>query len=199
MLPLSLEKNLEAIYARHAQTLEEYAREALCRPGCAFCCTDVGAVDASTLEAARIRHRLLSMPGKEQKHVARALAENRKTLMQKGIARCAFLNAENLCHIYDIRPFSCRGLYSERECKGNGAAMRRGARDLAGQTFRQIQALDSPGYSGHIAHLLLLLDDADFRKTYLSGAFHPERIHVFGKAHGLVINRVVSPSAPVTP
>jgi hypothetical protein len=55
---------------------------------------------------------------------------------------------------------------------------------------RELQRLDDTGYSGHISYVLHLLEDASFRKLYQSGGFAPEKVMKFGKAHGLIINKL---------
>jgi hypothetical protein len=54
-----------------------------------------------------------------------------------------------------------------------------------------MQQLDDTGYSGHLSHILYLLEKPGFRNFYLAGGFDPSRIMKFGKAHGLIINRFV--------
>jgi uncharacterized protein len=48
---------LADIYDRFENETRELRRDAVCRPGCAFCCTEMGTVDLTTLEAVAIRER----------------------------------------------------------------------------------------------------------------------------------------------
>jgi hypothetical protein len=66
------------------------------------------------------------------------------------------------------------------------------ALNLAKQTVKKIQQLDSSGYSGHISYILFLLDKEEFRKRYLRGKFKPQKIADFGQSHGILINSSIS-------
>ena len=48
-------KELDVIYARYEREVALYKAGAICKPGCAFCCTHFGNVDVTTLEG-RIIH-----------------------------------------------------------------------------------------------------------------------------------------------
>lgn len=48
---------LADIYDRFENETRELRRDAVCRPGCAFCRTEMGTVDLTTLEAVAIRER----------------------------------------------------------------------------------------------------------------------------------------------
>jgi len=70
----------------------------------------------------------------------------------------------------------------------------REAVELGKETVTELQQLDDRGYSGHISYILHLLDRHAFRKLYLAGGFHPEKIADYRKSHGIVINlAAVSP------
>ncbi len=103
-----------------------------------------------------------------------------------------FLKEDHTCLIYEIRPFSCRQLYSVEKCGPAGATLHRQAKEMAEKTVKQLQRLDENGYSGHISFILHLLDSREFREFYQSGGFDPSRIRDFGKSSGLLINRMVS-------
>ena len=49
---------LQRIYERFEQDASEYKKDAVCKIGCTFCCTDVGNVDTITLEGVIIRERI---------------------------------------------------------------------------------------------------------------------------------------------
>jgi uncharacterized protein len=83
--------------------------------------------------------------------------------------RCAFLQDNLNCAIYRVRPFSCRRLYSLVRCGENGPTVHRQVWHMAEETITAIQALDADGCFGHLSHILLLLLEPGFRKTYLSG------------------------------
>lgn len=187
----ALRKKLNHIYAEFDAKARDFKTGAACRPGCAFCCTHFGKVDVTTLEGLMI-HRWIEALGKRKRSVIRGKVEENGSLKKSGApAVCPFLTPERTCMIYSSRPFSCRQLYSMKECTGAGPTVHRQAVELAGQTVKKLQHLDETGYSGHISYILTLLDKPEFRKLYTSGGFDPAAILPFGKAHALVINRMV--------
>jgi Fe-S-cluster containining protein len=179
---------LQRIYERFEQDASEYKKDAICKIGCTFCCTDVGNVDTTTLEGVIIRERVKKFPKRLGDAVTKRVTQNRLEKQHKKIVPCPFLKEDDTCLIYDIRPFSCRQLYSVRKCEGRGPTVHRQARELAKQAVRKMQQLDDTGYSGHLSFILHLLDSPGFLKLYLSGGFDPGKIATFGKAHGLIIN-----------
>ena len=167
-----------------------YSQQAFCKPGCSFCCTFMGNIDIITLEGLIILEHIENQPEEFQTALKKKIEEN-KTDKEKGLKPpCPFLKENNTCQVYSVRPFSCRQLYSVRECGDSSPLAHRQAVDAARSTVREIQKIDDTGYSGHISYILQLLEDAAFRKLYLSGGFAPERIMKFGKTHGLIINRL---------
>jgi Fe-S-cluster containining protein len=182
-------ERLQEIYECFETDAHKFKKDAICKIGCTYCCTDVGNVDTTTLEGVIILERVNSLPQPLKGQVKKKIAQNRLRKEKEKIARCPFLKEDDTCLIYDIRPFSCRQLYSIRECRGRGPTVHRQATELAKKTVREMQRLDDTGYSGHISFILYLLDKPGFRKLYLSGGFDPGKIARFGKSHGIVINR----------
>jgi hypothetical protein len=180
---------LRELYERYEETVEPFKRQAVCRRGCTSCCTVVGNVDVVTLEGLIIRERIEGMSPDIRAGIEKRLTENKMRYEQRLQSDCAFLDPDGACMIYDVRPFSCRQLYSVRECAGNGPTIHRGAVALSRDTVRQIQKLDNNGYSGHLSYILHLIGDDGFSEVYLSGGFDPGRIRKFAKAHGIIINR----------
>lgn len=185
-------ERLYAIYERFDAESREFRKQAVCRPGCAFCCTNMGNIDVIALEGMVIREHLSSFSSKKKKEMHSRLLRNREEKEKGRIAPCPFLKADHTCLIYEIRPFSCRQLYSLEKCGPAGATVHREARELAQKTVKSLQQLDDNGYSGHISFILHLLDNREFREFYQSGGFDPARIRAFGKSCGLLINRMVS-------
>ena len=182
-------KKLHNAYDRFERENIPYSQQAFCKPGCGFCCTFMGNIDIVTLEGLIILEHIGSQPEELRAALKKKIPENR-TEKEKGYKPpCPFLQETNTCLIYAVRPFSCRQLYSVKECSASGPVAHRQAVESARSTVREIQKLDDNGYSGHISYILHLLEDAGFRKLYLSGGFAPERIMKFGKTHGLIINR----------
>jgi len=180
------------IYKDYENKSHDFKKHAVCKIGCAFCCTDAGRVDVTTLEALIIRSCVDRMPEPVRKRVRKKIVENKRDKENNKHVPCPFLKDDETCLIYDVRPFICRQLYSVRECKNQGPTLHKAAADLAKRTIKEIQLLDDTGYSGHISYILFLLDRAQFRKLYLSGGFNPDAIQGFGKTHALVINRFIS-------
>jgi Fe-S-cluster containining protein len=180
---------LKRIYERFEQDAFEFKKDAICKIGCTFCCTDVGDVDTTTLEGVIIQERVKKFPERLRRTVRKKVTQNRQEKERKKIAPCPFLKEDDTCLIYDVRPFSCRQLYSISECKRRGPTVHRQARGFANKTVREMQRLDDTGYSGHLSFILHLLDMPGFKKLYLSGGFDPGKVAEFGKSHGLVINR----------
>jgi hypothetical protein len=189
----NLQNELDAIYAAYERSVVLYTSGAICRPGCAFCCTHFGTVDMTTLEGMVIQRWIASRPRADGKTLLRKIDRNRKSKEKGASAPCPFLKPDRTCLIYALRPFSCRQLYSVRPCDGRGPTIHRQAHDAARHTIAELQRLDHTGYSGHISYILYLLEQKNFRQVYLNGGFDPAAIAAFGQKHGIVINRVVSP------
>ena len=185
-------KELNVIYERYERDVALFKAGAICKPGCAFCCTHYGNLDVTTLEG-RIIHTWVNQQHQDTRTTLQnKINKNRKAKAKGQAAACSFLRTDHTCLIYPIRPFSCRQLYSVRECEGRGPTVHRQARDASQKTIVKLQQLDPNGYSGHITYILYLLDQKNFRKAYYTGRFDPQALKVFGKKHGIVINRMSS-------
>jgi Fe-S-cluster containining protein len=185
-------QKLQQIYERFEGDARSYKQHAICKIGCSYCCTDVGNVDINTLEGLVIRERIKTFPQPLKGDTQKKLAQNKRKKERQNIAPCPFLKEDDTCLIYDIRPFSCRQLYSIRECRDRGPTVHREAVALAKEAVREMQQLDDTGYSGHLSFILYLLDRPEFRRVYLAGGFDPQKIMTFGKTHSIIINRLVS-------
>jgi Fe-S-cluster containining protein len=188
---------LMEIYSSFDVESAPFRSGAVCEPGCADCCTNVGDVDITTLEGIFIQDAIRRLPAALQKDLRRRIKENRKVRGRSRLARCGFLLPDNLCVIYESRPFSCRRLYSVKRCGETGPTVHRRVWDLAEKTVERLQELDDTGCSGHLSHVLSLLNDAKFMKTYLDGGFAPAEAGDLIQNHGLTINRYAKPSAAV--
>ena len=195
----SMTKQLQEIYDRFETAVADYKRDAVCKVGCAFCCTSVGNVDITTLEGMVIRNHVAALPKKLRLRLEKALAGNRREKEKQSLVPCPFLAADRTCSIYAVRPFSCRRLYSVKVCGDTGPTLHREAAALSAAAVRTLQQIDDTGYSGHISHVLRLLEAPRFRKLYLSGGFDPAAIMDFGKARGIVINRFAAGKADIQP
>ena len=185
-------RQLRDIYEDFEEKVGPFKKGGICKIGCAFCCTHFGNVDIITLEGLIIHERIDSLNVQERSDIRKKLTQNMKKKANGAISRCSFLKTDNTCGIYDIRPFSCRQLYSLKDCTEQGPTVHRQAVELAKLTTKRLQQLDATGYSGHISYILYLLDKPVFRKLYMSGGFNPREIMSFGKKHGIIINCMVS-------
>lgn len=193
------QRRLPEIYAAYEAAAQGFKQGAVCRVGCAFCCTHYGPLDILTLEGCVIQAWLAARPRSQRFSLFRKIAENRRLKENGQTACCPFLDGRDNCRIYPLRPFSCRQLYSLRRCGDTGPTVHRAALALAQATVRQLQRLDDTGYSGHLTFILALLDQPDFRRNYRSGGFDPSRIMAFAKSHRIVINRLAPSSAAASP
>lgn len=183
---------LTALYDEFEEAVRAAVAGAVCRPGCADCCTNVGNIDAVTLEGWAILTYLRNLPAARQKDLNKRLKENRKHKSASKLLRCAFLREDRTCAVYPVRPFSCRRLYSIKVCGETGPTVHRTVWETARRIEAAIQTLDDTGYSGHIAYILALLNDARFRAVYLDGGFEPEAIRAYAREHGISINRYLA-------
>ncbi|MEA3385349.1 MAG: YkgJ family cysteine cluster protein [Thermodesulfobacteriota bacterium] len=185
-------KKLKELYNQYEKDVAEFKKSAACVKGCADCCINVGNIDITTLEGMIIHDRVSMFEEPLKSEIKARLAQNMMQREKGKLSRCAFLQADKTCMTYDIRPFSCRWLYSVKKCDGASPIIHRKASNLARQIVKKIQWLDPTGYSGHISYILFLLDKEEFRKPYLCGKFKPQQIADFGRSHGILINRSVS-------
>lgn len=180
---------LNTIYNGYERSVALFTAGAICKPGCAFCCTHYGHVDITTLEGRIIWDWVSQRRPEDRAALQRKIEKNHKNKEKGATAPCPFLKTDHTCLIYPIRPFSCRQLYSVRSCDGRGPTVHRQSREAAQKAIALLQKLDETGYSGHISYVLYLLDQKSFRKLYFKGGFDPGLIKDFGKKHGIVINR----------
>jgi Fe-S-cluster containining protein len=162
-------KKLLDLYQDFEEKARVHREAAVCGVGCADCCINVGNVDAVTLEGWLILEHIKGMDLGRRSQLMKMIEENAQEKKESTYARCAFLQDNLSCVIYPVRPFSCRRLYSLVRCGENGPTVHRQVWQMAEETIAAIQALDSDGCFGHLSHILLLLQEPQFRKTYLSG------------------------------
>lgn len=174
--PVSVEdkcKELEVLYETFERATAPYVAQAVCGPGCADCCTNVGEICAATLEALRIATYLETLPIFQAAGLRQKIAENRVQKKHALLLPCPFLDPDKRCAIYPVRPFSCRRLYSLEPCGVMGPVVHREFWSLAEQFTRALQALDPLGYSGHVSYVLGLLENSSFREAYWAGRTSP--------------------------
>jgi Fe-S-cluster containining protein len=188
---------LEAIYESFEQETATFRSQAACARGCAYCCTDAGRIDATTLEGLRIRDRIAKLPRPRRLSLKKVLKRDMQKREAGAPSPCPFLMKTKACLIYPIRPFACRRIYSLQRCSGEQPpVLSRQVMAIADNTIAALQHLDANGYSGHLAFILHMLEAPRFLAVYRAGEFRPEEIMAFGKSHRIVINKMaVNPSA----
>lgn len=147
-----------------------------CGPGCAGCCTCN--VTLTSLEA-----RLMtdSLPSSRRRTLYAAITQKfpeKRYIFKTSTNRFARLCMENadlpeeendpswgkcpllendLCTVYDVRPFGCRAMVSETDCRDTGSAQMPPWILTVNNVFLQaIEHLDLNGYSGNLSDMLLL-------------------------------------------
>jgi len=189
---MDMDKKLDQIkglYQVFETQAAEYKENAACRKGCAYCCTDAGSIDITTLEGLVILKKVRSLPRPQQVKLNKALAADVKKREKGKRSACPFLMKNKACMIYEIRPFSCRRIYSVHACsQDHPPLLSRQVIKMAEKTIIELQMLDHTGYSGHISYIMHMLQAAKFLSTYLAGEHKPEEVMAFGKTHHIFIN-----------
>jgi len=186
------QEKIKDIYNDFIIRAQPFTVNAVCKPGCSFCCIHFGHVDIITLEGFIILEWMETLSKSDQIDLRKKLVKNMKKKKKRSVARCPFLSKDNTCRIYDIRPFSCRQLYSLETCTAKGPVVHRKSVEMAKMTVKKLQHLDATGYSGHLSYILHLISMPDFKKLYQTGGFDPANIMSFGKKYGIIINHRVS-------
>ena len=176
------------LYDKYERLVQPYKSQAVCEKGCASCCIDVGSVGATTLEGLIILEYVQGWDRQALKEINRNLGENRNDKLSQVFSRCAFLDQEQSCRIYAVRPFSCRRLYSMRQCDGQGAVVHRQAVMVGQKIEKELQELDPGGCSGHLSFILHLLEREPFRRGYLKGSWKVEDFRDIIESYELVVH-----------
>ena len=182
-------KQVFALYKQYERLVQPYKSQAVCEKGCASCCIDVGSVGATTLEGLIITEYLQGWDRQALIEINRSLRKNRNDKLSQVFARCAFLDQEQSCRIYAVRPFSCRRLYSVRKCDGQGAVVHRQAVMLGQKIEKELQKLDPDGCSGHLSLILHLLEKHGSRQGYLRENWSTEKFKDIIERYELVVHR----------
>ncbi|WP_291346466.1 YkgJ family cysteine cluster protein [Desulfobacula sp.] len=169
-----------------------YKKDAACEKGCGFCCKEAGRIDITTLEGLVIRKAMKGFARSRQKSLTKLFQQEIKKRENKVMAPCPFLMKNNACMIYEVRPFSCRRIYSAHVCsRENPPVVNRQVMEAADRSIKELQRLDIIGYTGHLSYILYMLSSPAFLNTYKKGEFKPEEIMEFGKAHKIAINKMM--------
>ena len=82
---------------------------------------------------------------------------------------------DDLCSIYEVRPFECRCFISENDCRQVGSADMDPYVITANNVFRQfLEHVDQKGICGNVSDVLLLLADSDQREMARTGQLKPD-------------------------
>jgi hypothetical protein len=182
-------KQVFKLYDEYERLVEPFKSQAVCEKGCASCCIDVGSVGATTLEALIILEHLQGWGQPARLEINRSLQENRNDKGNSVLVRCAFLDEEQSCRIYSVRPFSCRRLYSVRKCDGQGAVVHRQAVVLGQMIEKELQNLDPGGCSGHLSFILQLLEKDGFFQGYPQGNWSLKNFKDIIERYELVVHK----------
>ncbi len=183
---------LESIYGTFEGQTLEYKKGKACEKGCGFCCKEAGKIEITTLEGLAIRKAMNGFTKARQKNLTKLFRQEIKKREKKIMVPCPFLMKNNNCMIYEVRPFSCRRIYSMHVCtRENPPVVNRQVMEAADRTIKELQHLDFNGYSGHLSFILYMLSTPAFLDTYTNGEFKPEEIMEFGKSHKIAINKMM--------
>ncbi len=178
------------IYARFQAEAKPFMSAAACAEGCAYCCRAAGRIDATTQEGLVIQTAIAQLPKSQRRAVEKRLRREVRQREQGHIVACPFLQKNDTCQIYPVRPFSCRRVYSLHRCReGAPPRLHRQVMALADAAIEALRQCDPNGYSGHLSYILHMLTEQRFRDIYLTGGFAPEAVMAFGRSHQISINR----------
>lgn len=195
-------ETIESLYRLYDETVAPLP--AACTRGCAHCCTRNVAVtslegyrmierlDAGGVE--RLYRRLEGAAGRDRfrpQITVNGLAELAMTDQEPPEEACdpawtpCALLADDLCPVYDLRPFACRCMFSTVVCRPGGYARMDDYLITVNTVFQQvIEHLDVPGVTGNLVDVLGYLRKVEHRSLYRTGMIRPE-------AAGLPANRPV--------
>ncbi len=185
-----------AVYDRFCATLDM-----ACKKYCTHCCT--ANVTLTTLEGYKIVDHLMAAgkldiidglkhraatnryrPQVSTNRLAELYAADAKVPQEEVAAdweECSLL-AENVCTIYDLRPFGCRCFFSRRNCAETGYADIDEFTASVNTVFLQtIEHLDADGCSGNLIDVLQVMASEDNRRAYAKDRLKCE-------TNGLIVN-----------
>ena len=175
------------VYDEHVGSLD-----LACRAGCAACCTinvTITALEGYLIVETLERSGRIDVLEPLNHYISRQrfipqFTFNRLTEMMvreedvpeevidPAWGACPLLN-DNQCPIYALRPFACRCLVSQRECRyGEYALMSPLTVAVNHVMLQYIEHVDSSGFTGNMTDVLLFMKSPEnrkrYRKSYLS-------------------------------
>ncbi len=185
-----IDKKTEA-YNHICKVYDEYlaSLDTACRPGCATCCTIN--VTMTSLEGYLIVDRLertgrmnvldgldqhVSGPRFVPQFTFNRLTEmmlNQEPVPEEIIdpawGRCPFTDKDQ-CPIYEVRPFACRCLVSQEQCRPGEAALMSPLTLAVNHIMLQyIEHVDAGGVTGNLIDVLIYMRSTENRRRYLDG------------------------------
>jgi hypothetical protein len=165
-----------------------------CSKGCSQCCTFN--LTVTTLEGEYLRRRLSSQQSGEVIQRLSAVSDHPRyrpavTLNRladicargeeppeeendPGWGACPLLTDDDLCPLYDLRPFGCRCMVSRHDCRKTGYAEIDPFVLTVNDLFLQhIEHIDAKGYSGNFSDVLRFLDKPEAAASYRQGQLGP--------------------------
>lgn len=172
------------VYDTYAGSLDR-----ACRAGCAHCCTinvTLTSLEGYLIvEAFRQSGRMdlltaLKDHASRQRFIPRFTFNRLTEMMIKDETvpeevidpewgACALLSNDQ-CPIYDVRPFACRCMISQRTCRpGEYAVMPPVTVSVNHVMLQYIEHVDSDGFTGNMTDVLIFMQSEENRKRYLDG------------------------------
>ena len=190
---------LDRIYAIYDRFCT--SRDVACKKNCAHCCTTN--VILTTLEGYKVADHLIAtgkldiiaglkkiaaitryQPQISINRLAELYAAEAKVPEEEIASEseaCSLL-ADNVCSVYDLRPFGCRCFVSRKSCAGTGYADIDDFTVSVNTVFLQtIEHLDADGCSGNLIDVLQVMTSEDNRRAYANGELKCEN-------NGLIVN-----------
>jgi Fe-S-cluster containining protein len=163
---------LKSVYTIFEEVMKDY--QVVCKEKCASCCTcnvtmtsleaDLILYDLNNQQLKKVEKTLVNQfpekrytPKITTNQFARLCIEGKEIPEEKNDpswGKCPLLE-DDLCTIYEVRPFGCRALISEIDCKKNQIAQIPPIALTINNVFLQaIEHMDKNGYFGNLTDIL---------------------------------------------
>lgn len=178
---------LDQLYAIYGDFIRQ--QPLACTKGCSQCCTCN--LTVTTLEGEYLRRRLSPQQHGEVMQRLASVADRPRYRPSVTLNRLADICArgedppeeendpdwgacplltDDLCPLYDLRPFGCRCMVSRHDCRKTGYAEIDPLVLTVGDLFLQhIEHIDAKGYSGNFSDILLFLHQPAAAAGYQQG------------------------------
>ncbi|MDY6903176.1 MAG: YkgJ family cysteine cluster protein [Thermodesulfobacteriota bacterium] len=160
-----------------------------CKKGCDTCCTVN--VTVTSLEAFRMAEYLQGQertdliaavrsavngkrfhPGLTLNAIADICNQGKEPpeeVMDPSWGQCPLLK-DQICSIYEVRPFSCRCMVSTSDCRNEGYARTDEFTVTVNNVMMQyIEHIDQTGFTGNMLDMILYMEEQNIRNTYSAG------------------------------